>query len=216
MYSQSEGTLIAWCRQARIHASMLVMLAALMLAATHSVAAPKESATDVVKRATGEVLEAVATDRSLTADQERLYAFVHEVVLPYFDFQRMSQRVLGKHWRAASPPQREAFVDAFQGLIVRTYATAITGYEDQRVDVQPGRVNGAQSTVRMNIVRDGGPPIPVVYSMGLVEDEWKVYDVTIEGVSLVITYRTTFSTEIRRSGMDGLIKRLNEHTGGGA
>jgi len=192
------------------------LIGGLLLVSSTVGAASSESAADVVRRATDKVLTAVSSDQTLSSDQDRLYRFVYDLVLPHFDFGRMSRRVLGKNWRKATPDQQTAFVDAFRALVVRTYATAIAGYKNQTVSIEPGRVDGEQATVKMDVTRDGGPPIPIVYTMGLVADQWKVYDVAIDGVSLVITYRTTFSTEVRRSGMDGLIKRLNDHTGAGA
>ena len=137
-------------------------------------------------------------------------------MLPYFDFERMSQRVLGKDWRRASPAQRERFADEFEALLVRTYASAAREFSTRPVQFLPLRANaeGTLATVRTSIVADGGTTIPINYEMYESENGWKVYDVSIDGVSLVINYRTTFSREIRAGGIDQLIERLSRHNDG--
>lgn len=153
----------------------------------------------------------------IKAEPKRLYGLVDDIVLPHFDFERMARWVLGKYWRQASPEQQKAFVDQFRTLLVRTYGTALLDYTDQKVNFLPLRMNADDKdvTVRTEVLKAGGPPIPINYSMFLSADGWKVYDVVIDGISLVSNYRTTFSTEIKTNGIDALIQRLAERNAQG-
>jgi phospholipid transport system substrate-binding protein len=123
----------------------------------------------------------------------------------------MSQWVLGVHWRNATPAQRDAFVTQFEDLLVRTYSRALVDYRNQKVAFLPARARSADEvTVRASIDQGSGPAIPIAYEMYRTDAGWKVYDVAIDGVSLVINYRSSFGQEIRRGGIDGLIQRLAE------
>jgi phospholipid transport system substrate-binding protein len=132
-------------------------------------------------------------------------------VLPHFNFTRMTQLAMGKNWRKADPPQRGALVEQFRTLLVRTYATAFTSYRDQKITYRPLRMRPEDDdvVVRSQIVQPGGPPVAVDYNMEKTGNGWKVYDVAIEGVSLVQNYRSTFNGEVQRAGIDGLIKALD-------
>ena len=193
-------------------------MVAALLSCGSAWATTAESAEELVRNATNRVLRELSSDESLLSDRPRLFQFVNENVAPHFDCQRMSRRVLGRHWSKATGDQREGFIAAFRNLLVRTYATALAGYKDQSIDVLPGRLRhgGAEATVRMTITRSGSLPLPITYEMGHAENTWKIYDLSIDGVSLVITYRTSFAAEVRKGGMDGLIKRLKVHNEGGA
>ena len=167
----------------------------------------------VVKQTTDQLLSSINSERAeIDSDKARLYAIVEEIVLPHFDFSRMSRRVLGRHWREATEDQQERFTEAFKQMLVRTYATAIAEYRDQAIVYLPMRARGegGEVSVRTQIEPPGGTPIPIFYEMYPIDDKWKVYDVSIDGVSLVINYRSSFSNEIRRNGMDSLISRLTE------
>ncbi|MBI5039664.1 MAG: ABC transporter substrate-binding protein [Gammaproteobacteria bacterium] len=148
----------------------------------------------------------------IKAEPERLYGFVDNIVLPHFDFERMARWVLGKHWKRASPEQRKRFVDEFRTLLVRTYGTALLEYTNQKVNFLPLRMAEGSNdvTVRTEVIKPGGASIPINYSMFHRDDGWKVYDVTIDGISLVSNYRAEFSAQISSAGMDGLIQRLVE------
>lgn len=148
----------------------------------------------------------------IKAEPKRLYGLVDDIVLPHFDFERMARWVLGKYWRQANPEQQQAFVNQFRTLLVRTYGTALLEYSDEKVNFLPLRPSpdSKDVTVRTEIIKASGPPIPISYSMILRDDGWKVYDVAIDGISLVSNYRTTFATEIKNAGIEGLIQRLVE------
>ncbi len=171
-------------------------------------------ATTLVRNTASEVLNRLRADPSANADNpQRLYAIAEEVVLPHFDFERMSQRVLGKHWRDANPTQRERFVGEFKTLLVRTYATAVSDYRDAELSFQPARELAADIyRVRSNVDRgNGAPPLQVDYDVYKQADTWKVFDVAINGVSLVVSYRSGFNTDIAKLGMDGLIDQIAQH-----
>jgi phospholipid transport system substrate-binding protein len=170
---------------------------------------------ELVRDATTHVLEALRADPELMKDNARLYDLVDQAVLPHFDFARMSQRVLGKYWRSASEEQRQRFVEQFKRLLVNTYAHALAEYRDEDVKFLPSRARSDDDTsVRTEVGQSGAPPIPITYEMYRTDGGWQAYDVSIDGVSLVINYRSTFSTEIRRNGIDGLIGRLDRHNAG--
>jgi phospholipid transport system substrate-binding protein len=184
-----------------------------MLGAGGAWATAADSPAQAVVRATTEkVLQTMrAEGDGLRDNPKRLFAIVDELIIPHFDFREMSQWVLGRYWRQASPAQRDAFVEQFQNLLVRTYSRALVDYRDEQVSFLAPRVRDASTViVRASIDRGGGPPIPINYEMHKTDAGWKVFDVVIDGVSLVITYRSSFGQEIKRNGMDGLIRRMSE------
>lgn len=196
----------------------VLFMALLLLALPQPIlAATAKDAEDLVRMTTEQMLAVLRAERDLLkAKPERIYYLVDGIVLPHFDFVRMSRWVLGKHWRSATRSQRTRFVRAFKTLLVRTYATALLAYSDERVQILPVREarQATRATVRTEIRRSGGPPIPINYNMYLKDGLWKVHDVTIDGISLVTNYRSTFGAQIQRMGLDGLIQRLEAHNAG--
>jgi phospholipid transport system substrate-binding protein len=171
-----------------------------------------QSPQELVKQTTDQMLSKLR-DEHQVIDQhpERIYELVNQIVLPHFDFERMSSLVLGKHWRTASPDQRQRFVEQFRNLLVRTYAKSLSSYTDNKVNFLPFRGGPDQDdvTVRTEVEQPGGFPIPIDYSLYLDKGgEWKVYDVVVDGVSLVTNYRTTFANQIRQESLDKLIAAL--------
>jgi len=195
----------------------LLLLAGAQVCAASASASVAE-AEGVVRETTDKVLAALREEgEGLKKDPDRLYQLVDELIVPHFDFRQMSQWVLGRHWREATPQQRDAFVEQFKGLLVRTYSRALVDYRNEKVDFLPTRERSpTEVTVRAEIDQGGGPRIPVTYEMHHTGAGWKVYDVAVEGVSLVINYRSSFGQEIRRTGIDGLIRRLQEKNGAGS
>lgn len=160
------------------------------------------------------LLEILNRKDELTASPGKIYALIDDILIPRFDFHRMSRLVLGKYWRRAEDYQKAAFVRQFRELLVRTYATALLNYSGQEIKYLPVRlVPGAKQVVVKSEVREGKgtPVIPIKYSLYLGEDDWLVYDVTIDGVSLVSNYRSSFAAQVRRYRLDGLIERLMVH-----
>lgn len=196
--------------------TMRALLFAILAAAfsLNAAATGNTSPQELVKTTTDRVLERLADDReAIENSPDRLFEIVDEIIIPHFDFERMSRRVLGKAWKRASPEQQSQFVKEFRTLLVHTYATALKIYSDERIEYLPPREKegGKETTIRTQIIQSGSPPVPINYRMYRRDDGWKVFDITIDGVSLVINYRSTFKSEIRKNGVDGLIARLAKH-----
>jgi phospholipid transport system substrate-binding protein len=171
-----------------------------------------ESPDALVKQTSQEIIDVLKTDKELASgSQERLLQLVEAKVLPHFDFERMTRLTVGKHWNSASPEQRKILQEEFKNLLIRTYSAAFTGYQDQTVEVKPLKSPPSdRATVQTVINQPGNQPIEVSYDLGKTANGWKVYDVIIEGVSLVTNYRSTFANEIKQGGIDGLIKALRD------
>lgn len=186
----------------------LLLWGAVALASTS-----EHEAVQLVKQTTEQVVKEIQTDReAYLNDEALLYDLVNEVVIPHFNFERMSKWVLGRYWREASPEQRERFEKEFRQLLVKTYATALTQYSDQKIEFLPVRVRTEDEDVlvRTEVRQGGGYTIPITYNMHRNDGKWMVYDVTIEGVSLVSNYRSSFAGQIRSHGIDRLISMLAE------
>jgi phospholipid transport system substrate-binding protein len=191
----------------------MVLMAALLLAVSPlSQAATPAEAQALVKETADKVLDRLAKDHDkLQRNPEQIYPLVEDLVLPHFDFERMSQWVLGASWRQASPDQRQRFTVEFRNLLVRTYAKALLEYTDQTVTYLPLQAGeeADRVVVRTQIEQKGSAyPIPINYAMYQKAGSWKVYDITVDNVSLVSNYRTSFASEIRQGGLDQLIARL--------
>ena len=168
----------------------------------------------IAREATDKIIVLLkANKNAYVRDHKKLYAMVDEHVLPHFDFRAMSRTVLGRYWRSANEDQRQRFTTEFRNLLVRTYATALLKYNDEKIVYLPFRLNPGDRTavVRSEVRRtDGGPPISINYSFYHTDAAWKVYDVTIEGASLVTTYQSTYSERVQREGLDALIAGLTQ------
>lgn len=191
----------------------LAMLAAGLSAPGTAVAAPPDldGAMLLVRDTTERLLRAVAADTELAQDPSRTMALVHEVVSPHVDLQRSAQWVLGRHWARASEAQRARFVEEFQHLLMRTYATAVAENPSVQVEYLPSRPTrrAGEAVVRTRIVPGGSaPPVAVHYRLHGDAQGWKVFDVSIEGISLVTTYRASFSQRVKLRGLDGLIEDM--------
>ncbi len=186
----------------------------LLLLLAFGAAAAGNSAEDPLKFVQSTVDQVIpeVTNRKdeLSAEPGKIYELVDQVILPRFDFVRMSQLVLGKHWRRATPEQKQAFVREFRELLIRTYATALLNYSGQDIVYLPVRAGKDVRKVTVNTqVREvGAPAIPVDYRLWRSDEGWKVYDVSIDSISLVSNYRSSFASQIRRYKLDGLIAKL--------
>lgn len=176
---------------------------------TAAFAAPAAELTPdaLVKSTADEVLQIIRT----TKDKRLLREAAEKKVLPHFDFRAMTQLAVGRHWRDASADQQKALTDSFRTLLVNTYTASlnVAALGKEAVEVKPVETKGQNDVLVRTIVRTGNrPPIPVDYRMTRTNDGWKVYDVIVENLSLVTNYRSSFASEIARSGIDGLIKAL--------
>jgi len=154
-----------------------------------------------------------AESAAISNNPALLDTIAQKAVLPHFDFERMSQRVLGQHWRKATPEQRGRFMAEFTTLLVRTYATAVFEYRESEVRFMPARELGDKIQRIRSLVdrRDGRAPLQVDYDVFERADGWKVMDVAINGISLVVSYRSGFNTDVAKLGMDGLIDQIAQH-----
>lgn len=151
------------------------------------------------------------------ADFKKATALVDQIINPHIDFDRVAILVLGKHWRAATPGQKERFKQEFRMLLVRTYTTAFTEYANWKIRYLPleKEASDKKAMVKTEILQSGGQPVAVNYRMIHEGDDWKVYDVLIEGISLLQNYRTSFNDEVEQTGsLDQLIKHLAERNAG--
>ncbi len=167
----------------------------------------------LVRQTTQRLLDALERERPvLDKHPQRIYSLVRKIVLPHFDFQRMARSVLGKYWRRASRAQRRRFVEGFRQLLVRTYAKSLQEYSGQKVVFLPMRTSAdaGEVTVRTEIEQKSGFPIPIDYVLQHQGGRWKVVGLTIDGVNLVINYRTSFSAEIRSKGLEATIRKLEQ------
>ncbi|HEX6319256.1 MAG TPA: ABC transporter substrate-binding protein [Burkholderiales bacterium] len=165
----------------------------------------------LVKNVTTEVVELIAKDREIRAgDRAKLVGLIEAKVLPHFNFQSMTALAMGQSWNKADAAQRKVLIEEFKTLLVRTYASALAAYSEQRFDYRPLRARPTDTdvTVQVRVIQPGAQPVPIDYSMERTGSGWKVYDVMVGGVSLVANYRTEFNGTVRTSGVDGLIKNL--------
>ena len=190
---------------------LINLVLGVVLAITSLMAQANVPADVFVKGVADDVLTIVKKDKDIqNGDQEKIFALAEEKILPNFNFDHVCRLVLGKNFSKASKEQQDAFQREFRTLLIRTYASALSKYRNQTIEYKPLRdiSDEKQITVKTQILQPGGQPIAVDYTLEAAGDTWKVYDITIEGVSLVTNYRGQFSNEIRQGGMDGLIQKL--------
>jgi phospholipid transport system substrate-binding protein len=170
---------------------------------------------ELVRKVTADVLDAIKSDDQLQAgDRKKTLALAEQKILPHVDFRETAKLATGKAWNAATPQQKDQIVSEFRTMLVRIYSSAIDVYRGQTMKVLPVRLTPGTTdvTVRNQFLRPGRPPVPVEYAMKKEPAGWMIYDITVDGVSLVLTYRQEFDQITRTSGIDGLIKRLKEKT----
>lgn len=172
-----------------------------------------DDAQTVVQTTTSDVVDRVKTEKdALRADPAKMYSLVSDMIFPHFDFTIMSQWVLGEHWKTSSPAQQQEFVEQFRRLLVRTYATALLEYSDQTIEYPTNEAshNPKTAVVKQDIKQPGGGNMPVVYRLHNKSGDWKVFDVSVDGVSLVKTYKSSFTQIIADGGIDTLIQNLKD------
>ena len=165
----------------------------------------------LVKTVTLEVVDLIKGDKEIQAgNRQKLIELIDAKVLPHFNFTAMTALAMGQSWNKANPEQKKRLTEEFRTLLVRTYASALAAYSEQRFDFRPLRAKPSDTdvTVQVRVLQPGTQPVPIDYSMEKTAAGWKVYDVMVGGVSLVANYRTEFNSTVRESGIDGLIKNL--------
>src|SRR5258706_6163763 len=185
---------------------------ALLLAVAAPVAVAQVSAPDVLlKGVTADVIAIIRQDKDIQAGVPAKVAEVVETrILPLFDFARMTQLAVARNWNAATPEQQKSLTIEFRTLLVRTYSTALSNYRDQGIDFKPLRSapGDTEVTVKSVVKQAGTDALSMDYDMEKRADGWKVYDIKIDGISLITTYRETFANKVREGGVEGLIKSL--------
>lgn len=169
------------------------------------------AAPDVLARSvTDEVLKIIRADKELQAgNQKKVADLIENRVAPHFEFATMTRLAMGRNWSQANPEQKKALTQEFRMLLVRTYTTAFTQYRDQTIEYRPLKLAPDETDVVVkSLIKTSGQPVAVDYRMEKTDRGWKVYDVKIEGISLIENYRSTFTSEVQRHGIDGLIKSL--------
>ncbi len=168
---------------------------------------------ELIRETSNQVLSQIRSDPGqYQQDSAKLYALVDEIVLPHFDFSAMTDLALGRYKTKISSEQRRLITNEFRILLVRTYGKALLEYNDQEIIYLPteGSLEDGDVTVRTEIAQKGGFPIPLNYRLMQTGQGWKVYDISVDEISLVTNYRSSFSRQIRKNGVDGLIKTLRE------
>ncbi len=193
---------------------MLRTLTAVTLSLVLASASPAfaETAPDVLARnATNDVIRIVKQDEDIKSGRSsKVHSLVETKILPHFDFERMTKLAVARNWSLATPEQQKRLIDEFRALLVRTYAASISSVAEYTIDFKPWRASAGETDTMINseVSKPGAPPITIDYRMEKQGDTWKVYDVLVDNVSLVTVYRNSFSSEVRKSGVDGLIQSL--------
>lgn len=190
---------------------LMTMLFAAALFAAAPVVAQDVAPDAQAKAVTDEVLAALRADKDIqSGNTKKIVELVEQKVLPHFDFVRMTRLAVGPGWRQANPEQQKALVNEFRSLLVQTYAVTLAAYRNQTIEYRPVRMQPADTevVVRSLINQSGGKPVTVDYKMEKGAGGWKVYDVVVADLSLVQNYRGSFESEVRKGGIDGLVKAL--------
>lgn len=195
----------------RIAAVLWVLCAGFLLAGSPLVSADS-GASAMVKSTSERMLSALKSHRSeIERNPAKIYGLVDQILVPRFDFSLITRAAVGKHWSKATAAQQKALTNGFQQVLIRTYAKALLGYSGQEIRYLPEKPGKSGTVVVPTQVSEaGGNPIPIDYRTHKRGGSWKVYDVKIDNVSLVSNYRSSFNAQIRKEGIDGLIKRLGE------
>ncbi len=180
---------------------------------------PGPTPQELIETTARRLLEALDADRELARkDPARVRNLVDEILLPHFDTDYSARLVLGKHWRNATPDQRQRFIDAFYQSLLRNYGTALAEFTADRMTVLPfrGDVSSGQASVRTEVKRSNGQRVPVNYTLRATPQGWKAWDVTIEGISYVRNFRNDVGAEVDQTGLPAVIERLEKENRGGA
>jgi phospholipid transport system substrate-binding protein len=190
--------------------SLLFVVPAAALAQAAAPAA-QETPDVLVKNVTLEVVELITKDKEIkSGNRAKLVEVIEAKVLPHFNFAAMTALAMGQGWNRATPEQKKRLIEEFRTLLVRTYASALAAFSEQRFDFRPlrGKPTDTDVIVNVRVIQPGAQPVGIDYAMEKTANGWKVYDVMVGGVSLVANYRTEFSNMVREAGIDGLIKNL--------
>lgn len=193
----------------------IVSCVALLLSVFSLASYAIESPLPMLQTTSQQMLAKLRANKELKHDSAFIQKTVRDVLVPHFDLQTMSRMVVGREaWNSATPAQHKQFIEEFTVLLIRTYSSALSSYNDQSIQFYPirGNLQGqTQTQVDSKILRREGPTIPVSYRLKLVDNSWKVYDFSVDGVSLVESFRSQFAAELNQGGMTQLLQKLAEH-----
>ena len=195
----------------KIKFSIVVLLSTLLL--TPVTWAVETRPDTLVEETAQEVLAIIKRDKDIqSGNKAKILNLVKSKILPHFNFTRMTRLAMGKNWSKASPQQKKELEKEFRTLLVRTYYKALAVYSDHTIKVSPVKnmAGKTDATVKTEIIQSHGQPVSIDYSMQKIKSAWKVYDITVAGISLVINYRGSFNSKIRSGGVEGLLKALNK------
>jgi len=195
----------------KIKFSIVVLLTTLLL--TPVTWAVETRPDTLVEETAQEVLAIIKRDKDIqSGNKAKILDLVRSKILPHFNFTRMTRLAMGKNWSKASPQQKKKLEVEFRTLLVRTYYKALAVYSDHTIKVSPVKnmAGKTDATVKTEIIQSHGQPVSIDYSMEKINRAWKVYDITVAGISLVINYRGSFNSKIRSGGVEGLLKALNK------
>lgn len=194
------------------------LLSCLLFFFMAQVAFAAPSPMQLMQQVTDQTLSALrANQASLHTNSKVVYGIIYRILLPHVDMQEMSKAVLGREvWTSSSANQKQKFIAQFKLLLIRTYSSALAAYKNETVKFMPLRDNsGSRAQIDSLILQQGGPSIPVSYRLVLKGGQWKLYDLIVDGVSLVESYRSQFADGVARQGLDGVITQLTQKNGSG-
>jgi len=195
---------------------LLLVLSIVLLNTKTILAADAGSPVELLRTISSNVIQILVNEKAtLKAHPDKVYEIVNNYILPNLDDITMAKLALGKNWRKASRAQKLRFINEFRTLLIRTYSKSLLEYKNQQINFFPLRLNGNAkiASVRAEVIQPGGPPVPLVYRVRLKNNTWKVYDIKVDGISLVTSYRGTFTQEVRKGGINGLLNYLHEKNG---
>jgi len=195
--------------RARWSQNLLAAAAGLLVA--FALQAQEQKPDELVRQITDDVMKAIQSDKQLAAgDKQKALRLAEEKILPHVDFDEATRLAVGRSWREASAEQKKQLTGEFRRMLLRTYSNAISAYQGQQMKVLPLHMKAGETdvAVRNQYIKPGQKPVQVDYQMHKVGNDWKIYDIIVEGVSLVLTYRSEFDQVVKESGVDGLIKRI--------
>lgn len=189
----------------------LTFISAALFAASAQAAAPRPP-DQVVQEATTTLQQTLHENHNkYAADSKLFYKVVNDLVVPHFDVRYIAQLVLARNWKSATADQRTRFQNAFRDMLIRSYANALLEYHDSvKADWKPLHMapDATDVVVNSNLLREGKQPVPIGFAMRLTDNDWKIYDITIENISLITSFRGQFVSEIKKNGLDAVITRM--------
>jgi len=190
---------------------------ALFFLSAAAIAAEPIAPDALIKTTATEVLEIIKNDKDIQAgDKKKIKNLIETKVLPQFDFTRMTRLAVGRFWKDATPEQQKELTNEFRSLLVRTYSASLTQYKDQTIEYKPLKLEPSDTdvVVKASIRQSNGRAIPIDYTLAKTNNGWKIYDIAVDGVSLVVNYRSSFAQEIQQGGIAQLINTLKTKNNG--